>query len=73
MADDLNGKRVAILTANEGVEQVEYYDPRKALEEAGADVELIALEQGDVQLFEHLDKADVVQADKAVSSADASD
>jgi protease I len=73
MADDLNGKRVAILTANEGVEQVEYYDPRKALEEAGADVDLIALEQGDVQLFEHLDKADVVQADKAVADVSADD
>ena len=70
---DLNGKTIAILTANEGVEQVEYTEPRKALEEAGATVELIAPEKGEVQLFEHLDKADTVQADKAVSDASADD
>jgi protease I len=70
---DLNGKKIAILTANEGVEQVEYYEPRKALEEAGATVELIAPEQGEVQLFDHLDKADTVDADKAVSDVSADD
>jgi protease I len=73
MPDDLNGKRVAILTANEGVEGVEYHEPRKALEEAGADVELIAPEQGEVQLFDHLDKTEKVTADKAVSDVSADD
>src|SRR3954468_5977808 len=73
MSDDLNGKKIAILTANEGVEQVEYYEPRKALEEAGATVELIATEKGEVQLFEHLDKADTVEADKATSDVSADD
>src|SRR3954463_127231 len=70
---DLNGKTIAILTANEGVEQVEYTEPRRALEDAGATVELLAPEKGEVQLFEHLDKADTVQADKAVSDASADD
>src|SRR4051795_699337 len=73
MSDDLNGKKIAILTANEGVEQVEYTEPRKALEEAGATVELIAPDKGEVQLFEHLDKADTVQADKAVADVSADD
>src|SRR4051794_2325346 len=73
MSDDLNGKKIAILTANEGVEQVEYYEPRKALEDAGATVELIATEKGEVQLFEHLDKADTVEADKATSDVSADD
>ena len=73
MANDLQGKRIAILTANEGVEQVEYTEPRKALEDAGAAVELIAPEKGDVQMFDHLDKADVFQADKAVSDVRADD
>src|SRR5436305_12302946 len=68
---ELNGKKIAILTANEGVEQVEYYEPRKALEEAGATVEHIATEKGEVQLFEHLDKADTVKADKATSDVSA--
>src|SRR5215210_2112378 len=70
---DLSGKKIAILTANEGVEQVEYTEPRKALEDAGATVELIALEQGEVQMFEHLDKADTFTADKAVADAKADD
>src|SRR3954454_18376002 len=72
---DLKGKKIAILTANEGVEKVEYTEPRKALEDAGATVEHIATEKGEVQLFEHLDKADTVKADKATSdvSADAYD
>jgi protease I len=70
---DLNGKKIAILTANEGVEKVEYTEPRKALEDAGATVEHIATEKGDVQLFEHLDKSDTVQADKATSDVSADD
>src|SRR4051794_19443980 len=73
MSDDLNGKKIAILTANEGVEQIEYYEPRKALEGAGATVELIAPEKGEVQLFEHLDKADTVEADRATSDVSADD
>jgi protease I len=73
MAEQLNGKKIAILTANEGVEQVEYTEPRKALEEAGATVELLAPEKGEVQLFEHLDKGETAQADKAVGDASADD
>jgi protease I len=70
---DLNGKKIAILTANEGVEQVEYEEPRKALEDAGATVELIAPEKGDVQMFDHLDKKDLFQADRAVGDVSADD
>src|SRR3954470_17748364 len=70
---DLNGKKIAILTANEGVEQVEYTEPRKALEDAGAEVELIAPEKGEVQLFDHLDKTDKVKADKSTSDVSADD
>src|SRR3954453_8832019 len=70
---DLKGKKIAILTAHEGVEKVEYTEPRKALEDAGATVEHIATEKGEVQLFEHLDKADTVKADKATSDVSADD
>src|SRR4051795_8854037 len=73
MSSELQGKRIAILTANEGVEQIEYVKPREALEQAGATVELIAPEQGEVQMFNHLDKADTFQADKAVADASADD
>ena len=42
MSDQLNGKKIAFLTANEGVEEVELTEPRKAVEEAGAETELLA-------------------------------
>jgi putative intracellular protease/amidase len=38
MSEELKGKRVAFLMANEGVEQVELSEPLKAVEEAGADL-----------------------------------
>lgn len=71
MADTLKGKKVAILVANEGIEQVELTEPRKALEEAGATVELLAPESGEAQAFNHLDKADSFPVDRAVGDADA--
>src|SRR3954452_17039545 len=69
----LDGKKVAILVANEGIEQVELTEPRKALEEAGATVELLAPESGEAQAFNHLDKADSSPVDRAVGDADAGD
>ena len=73
MADELSGKRIAILVANEGIEQVELTEPRKALEDAGAETDLIAPESGEVQAFDHLDKADTFPVDVAVGDASASD
>jgi protease I len=70
MSDELQGKRVAILVANEGVEQVELTSPRDALREAGADVELLAPEGGEIQAFNHLDKGDTFAPDKTVAEAD---
>jgi protease I len=73
MADTLKGKKVAILVANEGIEQVELTEPRKALEDAGATVELLAPESGEAQAFNHLDKADSFPVDRAVGDASAED
>jgi len=73
MAEDLKGKRIAFLTANEGVEQVELTQPLEAIKQAGAEVELLALEAGEIQAYNHLDKADTFHAEKAVSDADPSD
>ena len=70
MADELSGKRIAILVANEGIEQVELTEPRKALEDAGAETDLIAPESGEVQAFDHLDKADTFPVDVVVADAD---
>ena len=73
MANELQGKRIAFLMANEGVEQVEYFEPRKAVEEAGAEVDVISTDSGQVQGFEHLDKAESWNVDKTTSDAKADD
>jgi protease I len=73
MAEDLNSKRIALLVANEGIEQVELERPREAIESAGADVELIAPEAGQAQAFDHLDKGDTFDVDRTVADADPSD
>jgi protease I len=73
MASELQGKKVAFLVANEGIEQVELTEPRKAIEEAGAEIDLVAPESGEAQAFNHLDKADTFPVDKTVSAASADD
>jgi protease I len=73
MADILNGKRIAFLVANEGVEQVELTEPWKAVEQAGGEPELISIEPGQIQAFNHLDQGDKFEVDKTVSEADESD
>jgi protease I len=71
MSDQLRGKKIAILVANEGVEEVELTSPLAALREAGAEVELLAPEEGAIQAFNHLDKGDTYRPDRSVGDADA--
>jgi len=73
MSDRLQGKKIAFLTANEGVEQVELEEPLRAVREAGAEAELLAPEAGEVQAFNHLDKADTFDVDRPVGEADANE
>jgi protease I len=72
MANSLEGKRVAFLFT-EGVEQVELTEPLEAARKAGADTDLVSLEEGQVQMFNHLDKGETIEANRAVTDADASD
>ena len=72
MADKLQGKRIAFLVAPEGAEQVELTEPWKAVEDEGGEPELISTESGEIQAFNHLDKADTFPVDRTVSDADAS-
>ncbi len=73
MSDRLRGKKIAFLTANEGVEQVELTEPMRAVREAGAEAELLAPEAGEVQAFNHLDKGDTFDVDCAVGDANPSE
>jgi deglycase len=72
MTNELKGKKIAFLAA-EGVEQVELTEPWKAVENAGGTPQLISVEDGEVQAFNHLDKADTFPVDKTAAEADASD
>jgi protease I len=63
MANELSGKTVAFLVANEGIEQVELTKPWQAVEEAGGRPVLVAPKNGKVQAYNHLDKADTFKVD----------
>jgi len=73
MADELNGKKVAFLVAQEGIEEVELTEPWKAIEQAGGEPVLIAPESGEVQSMKHLDKSDTYPVDQTLADADADD
>ena len=59
-------KRIAFLTASEGIEEVELTGPWKAAVDAGHTVELLSLDEGEVQLFNHLDKSGTQRIDRRV-------
>ncbi len=68
----MEGKRVAFLFTD-GVEQVELTESLDAVRKAGAQVDLVSLEQGPVQMFNHLDKGETIEADHRIADVDASD
>jgi len=72
VADKLQGKRVAFL-ATDMVEQVELTEPWQAVKDEGATVELVSLEEGEIQGFNHYDKADTFKVDRTVEEARADD
>src|SRR3954470_14727730 len=51
MADELNGKMIAVLCAD-GVEQVEFVEPRKAIEHAGGSSQVLSIKKEDIQAME---------------------
>jgi protease I len=72
MANRLNDKRVAFL-ATDGVEQIELTEPWKAVESEGGQPELVSLESGEIQGFEHLDKGEKFAVDRVVADASTDD
>jgi protease I len=68
----LSGLKVAILVAD-GFEQVEMTEPRKALQEAGADTRIVSPAGGQVQGWNHHDKADKFDVDVALDDAESRD
>jgi protease I len=72
MAGELDGMRVAVV-ATDGVEQVELDRPWQTLEEAGAQPELVSLEEGTITAYNHIDKGDTKKVDATVGEADPDD
>jgi deglycase len=72
MAEELKGKKVAILAADM-FERVELEEPRKALEDAGAEVDVVSLEEGEIKGFDHFDPANTVRVDRTVEDVSPDD
>jgi protease I len=72
MANELDGKRVAILVAT-GFEQVEMTKPREALEEAGAKTQIVSTKSGKIQGMNHAEKGDEFDVDLTLDDANPRD
>lgn len=70
--DKLNGKRIAFL-ATDGFEQVELTEPWEEIKGAGATVELVSLEPGEIRGSHHDKKGDMFDVDKTVDDVSAED
>ena len=70
MSNELSGRKVAFLTAMEGVEQAELTSPWQAVLDAGGTPELLAPEPGMVQAFNHLDRAGTFDITGTIAGAD---
>jgi protease I len=71
MANTLQGKKIAILVAD-GFEQVELLEPRKALDDAGAQTQVVSPVDGKVKGWNVKDWGDEVPVDVPLKSADPS-
>ncbi len=72
MSNKLDGKTVAIL-ATDGFEQAELFEPKKALEDAGATVKIVSLKAGEIKGWDETDWGKTIEADLTVSEANAED
>lgn len=68
MASNIQGKRIAIL-ATDGFEQVELTEPKKALEQAGAQTTVIAPKPGEIRGWNHKEWGQTVKVDRTLDQA----
>jgi protease I len=66
-AQALQGRTIAFLVASEGTEQVELTEPWKAVQGAGGRPVLVSTSDGEIQAFNHLDRADTFAVDATVA------
>ena len=73
MTNELSGKKIAFLVANEGIEQVELTAPWQAVKDAGGEPVLLAPEAGSAQAFNHLEQGDAFDVDVVVGAGEVGD
>ena len=69
---ELSGKRIAILATN-GFEQSELEVPRDSLKQAGATVEVVSLQAGEIKGWDKKDWGRPVKVDKTLDQVSAAD
>ena len=68
MANELQGRKVAILIAPVGTEQVEFVQPKEAVEAEGATVEVIGIQAGEAEAMNgDVNPGDTFTVDKAAT------
>jgi len=72
VSNDLRNKRVAALVDN-GFEQSELLDPKQALENAGAKVDVVSPQQNTVKGWKHTHWGEDVSVDRQLDGANAND
>jgi len=72
MTNQLNGKRVAILVDN-GFEEVELSRPKQALEQAGAETQIVSPQRGQVKSWQHTDWGRSYKVDVQLEEANPDD
>jgi len=72
MAKSLQGKMVAIL-ATDGFEESELFEPKKALDEAGAKTVIVSLKKGKIKAWNHGNWGKTLDVDMTVEEADPED
>lgn len=74
MTNSLDDTNVAIFIAQRGTEEVEFTEPKAAVEDAGATVDVLGAETGEVEAVNNdLDPGDAFEVEKAFSEVSADD
>src|ERR1044072_1213638 len=72
MAGPIEGKKVAILAAD-GFEEAELFEPLRALREAGAEVQIVSLQQGSIEANRHRERGSSIRVDRTLDEVRADD
>ncbi|MFX9061602.1 DJ-1/PfpI family protein, partial [Acinetobacter baumannii] len=72
MPNSISNKRVAILATN-GFEQSELFEPKRALDEAGAETKIVSLEPGEIRAWKDKNWGETIGVDTTVDQCRSED